>query len=124
MFLVAGGDLPRAAPSAWCSTATRSTPRCRWSATLFGIAVLFVAQEANFLAAVQVIVYAGAIVVLFLFVLMLLGVDRSEDLVDRAARRRSGSRPWCVGARRAGPPRARPSPPPSGEATGAAARAG
>ena len=49
-------------------------------ATLFGVAVLFVAQEANFLAAVQVIVYAGAIVVLFLFVLMLLGVDRSEDL--------------------------------------------
>jgi NADH-quinone oxidoreductase subunit J len=49
-------------------------------ATLFGIAVLFVAQEANFLAAVQVIVYAGAIVVLFLFVIMLLGVDQSEDL--------------------------------------------
>jgi NADH-quinone oxidoreductase subunit J len=48
--------------------------------TLFGIAVLFIAQEANFLAAVQVIVYAGAIVVLFLFVLMLLGVDRAEDL--------------------------------------------
>jgi NADH-quinone oxidoreductase subunit J len=48
--------------------------------TLFGVAVLFVAQEANFLAAVQVIVYAGAIVVLFLFVIMLLGVDRSEDL--------------------------------------------
>jgi NADH-quinone oxidoreductase subunit J len=48
--------------------------------TLFGIAVLFVAQDAHFLAAVQVIVYAGAIVVLFLFVLMLLGVDRSEDL--------------------------------------------
>ena len=49
-------------------------------ATLFGIAVLFVAQEANFLAAVQVIVYAGAIVVLFLFVIMLLGVDTSENL--------------------------------------------
>jgi NADH-quinone oxidoreductase subunit J len=49
-------------------------------ATLFGIAVLFVAQHADFLAAVQVIVYAGAIVVLFLFVIMLLGVDRSEDL--------------------------------------------
>ena len=48
--------------------------------TLFGIAVLFVAQEANFLAAVQVIVYAGAIVVLILFVLMLLGVDEVEDL--------------------------------------------
>ena len=49
-------------------------------ATLFGVAVLFVAQQANFLAAVQVIVYAGAIVVLFLFVIMLLGVDSSEDL--------------------------------------------
>jgi NADH-quinone oxidoreductase subunit J len=49
-------------------------------ATLFGIAVLFVAQEANFLAAVQVIVYAGAIVVLFLFVIMLLGVETTEDL--------------------------------------------
>ncbi len=49
-------------------------------ATLFGVAVLFLAQEANFLAAVQIIVYAGAIVVLFLFVLMLLGIDRAEDL--------------------------------------------
>lgn len=48
--------------------------------TLFGVAVLFVAQEANFLAAVQVIVYAGAIVVLFLFVIMLLGVDKAENL--------------------------------------------
>jgi NADH-quinone oxidoreductase subunit J len=48
--------------------------------TLFGIAVLFVAEEADFLAAVQVIVYAGAIVVLFLFVIMLLGVDQADDL--------------------------------------------
>lgn len=48
--------------------------------TLFGVAVHFVAMEAHFLAAVQVIVYAGAIVVLFLFVIMLLGVDQAEDL--------------------------------------------
>jgi NADH-quinone oxidoreductase subunit J len=48
--------------------------------TLFGVAVHFVAQDAHFLAAVQVIVYAGAIVVLFLFVIMLLGVDQVEDL--------------------------------------------
>lgn len=48
--------------------------------TLFGVAVMYVAQEAQFLAAVQVIVYAGAIVVLFLFVIMLLGVDKAEDL--------------------------------------------
>ena len=48
--------------------------------TLFGVAVHFVALEAYFLAAVQIIVYAGAIVVLFLFVIMLLGVDKAEDL--------------------------------------------
>ncbi len=48
--------------------------------TLFGVAVMFVSLEANFLAAVQVIVYAGAIVVLFLFVIMLLGVDTAENL--------------------------------------------
>jgi NADH-quinone oxidoreductase subunit J len=52
--------------------------------TLFGIAVLFVAQEAHFLAVVQVIVYAGAIVVLILFVIMLLGVDRAQDLELRS----------------------------------------
>ena len=48
--------------------------------TLFGVAVHFVAQQAHFLAAVQVIVYAGAIVVLFLFVIMLLGVDTADNL--------------------------------------------
>lgn len=48
--------------------------------TLFGVAVMFVSLHAHFLAAVQVIVYAGAIVVLFLFVIMLLGVDRLEDI--------------------------------------------
>ncbi|HUS62005.1 MAG TPA: NADH-quinone oxidoreductase subunit J [Acidimicrobiales bacterium] len=52
--------------------------------TLFGVAVLFVAQEAHFLAAVQVIVYAGAIVVLFLFVIMLLGVDTSDAIAADA----------------------------------------
>lgn len=52
--------------------------------TLFGIAVLFVAQEAHFLAVVQVIVYAGAIVVLILFVIMLLGVDEARELQLRA----------------------------------------
>ena len=43
-------------------------------------AVEFVNQQADFLAAVQVIVYAGAIVILFLFVIMLLGVDRQENI--------------------------------------------
>lgn len=48
--------------------------------TLFSVAVIFIAQSAPFLAAVQMIVYAGAVVVLFLFVIMLLGVDKNEDL--------------------------------------------
>ena len=54
--------------------------------TLFGVAVLFVEQQANFLAAVQVIVYAGAIVVLFLFVIMFLGVDREENVAEEPLR--------------------------------------
>jgi len=48
--------------------------------TLFGVAVEFLVVEAHFLAAIQVIVYAGAIVILFLFVIMLLGVDQAENL--------------------------------------------
>jgi NADH-quinone oxidoreductase subunit J len=49
-------------------------------ATLIGIALAFIEQSANFLAAVQIIVYAGAIVILFLFVIMFLGVDYDDDL--------------------------------------------
>jgi NADH-quinone oxidoreductase subunit J len=62
--------------------------------TLFGIAVLFVLEQASFLAAVQVIVYAGAIVVLFLFVIMFLGVDREENIAAEPLR---GQRPLAVG---------------------------
>jgi len=50
--------------------------------TLFCMAVFFVMQSADFLAAVQVIVYAGAIVVLFLFVIMLLGVDQEDQFEE------------------------------------------
>jgi NADH-quinone oxidoreductase subunit J len=49
---------------------------------LVAIAVMFLLQDAQLLAAVQIIVYAGAIVVLFLFVIMLLGVDKHESLHD------------------------------------------
>ena len=48
----------------------------------FALSVFYVLLEAHFLAAVQVIVYAGAIMVLFLFVIMLLGVDRTEPLEE------------------------------------------
>jgi NADH-quinone oxidoreductase subunit J len=61
--------------------------------TLFGIAVLFVLQRDDFLAVVQVIVYAGAIVVLFLFVIMFLGVDREENIAAEPLR---GQRPLAV----------------------------
>ena len=65
--------------------------------TLFGVAVLFLIVEAHFLAAIQVIVYAGAIVILFLFVIMLLGVDRAENLRVEPiiAQRQLG---WLTGA--------------------------
>jgi len=62
--------------------------------TLFSVAVFFVLEGAQFLAAVQVIVYAGAIVILFLFVIMLLGIDR-EDVLDEPLR---GQRPVAVAA--------------------------
>ena len=48
--------------------------------TLFSIAGLFVLLDAHFLAAVQIIVYAGAIMVLFLFVIMLLNLGSADSL--------------------------------------------
>lgn len=50
--------------------------------SFFGLAVCFVLLSAPFIAAIQVIVYAGAILVLFLFVLMLLNVRAEERLRD------------------------------------------
>lgn len=49
------------------------------------IAVLYLLLNAPFLFAVQLIVYAGAIIVLFLFVVMLLGAERAEDERDQIA---------------------------------------
>ena len=49
----------------------------------FCLAVFFLILGAPFLFVVQIIVYAGAIMVLFLFVIMLLGVDGREDLRER-----------------------------------------
>lgn len=46
--------------------------------TLFSVAVLFVLLGAPFLAALQILIYAGAILVLFLFVIMLLNIQREE----------------------------------------------
>jgi NADH-quinone oxidoreductase subunit J len=61
--------------------------------TQVALAVAFLLQGAYFIAALQVILYAGAIMVLFLFVIMLLGVDRREVLEDPLP----GQRPLAVG---------------------------
>jgi NADH-quinone oxidoreductase subunit J len=47
--------------------------------TLFSLAVMYVLLEAPFIAALQVIIYAGAIMVLFLFVIMLLNLQQEEE---------------------------------------------
>ena len=54
----------------------------------FCLAVFYLILDAPFLFAVQIIVYAGAIMVLFLFVIMLLGVDRGDDLRERLVAQR------------------------------------
>lgn len=50
--------------------------------TLLSVAILFLIQSAQFVAVIQVIVYAGAIVVLFLFVIAYLGEHRPEATED------------------------------------------
>ena len=50
---------------------------------LTAMSVLFILLRADFLAVIQVIVYAGAIMVLFVFVIMLLNLPRDEDGADR-----------------------------------------
>jgi len=49
---------------------------------MMSLAVLYLVLEAPFLFAVQIIVYTGAILMLFLFVLMLVGVDASDSVVE------------------------------------------
>lgn len=50
--------------------------------TMISLAVLYIAQDALFLGVVQVVVYTGAVMMLFLFVLMLIGVDLSESFTE------------------------------------------
>ena len=49
---------------------------------MMNLAVLYLSLGAHFLFAVQIIVYTGAILMLFLFVMMLIGVDASDSLVE------------------------------------------
>ena len=49
---------------------------------MFSLAALYVMLDAHFIAAIQVLVYAGAIMVVFLFVIMLLNLGHAEELAD------------------------------------------
>ncbi|MEV7009657.1 NADH-quinone oxidoreductase subunit J [Streptosporangium sp. NPDC051022] len=71
--------------------------RAVYSALMLGVvmlslAVLYAVQDAPFLAAVQIIVYTGAVMMLFLFVLMLVGVDSADSLVETI----KGQRLWAA----------------------------
>ncbi|MGQ4600710.1 NADH-quinone oxidoreductase subunit J [Nocardia sp. R6R-6] len=50
------------------------------AATMIALAAFYIAQDALFLGVVQIVVYTGAVMMLFLFVLMLVGVDSAESL--------------------------------------------
>ena len=50
---------------------------------MFSMAVFYVLNDAHFVAAVQVLIYAGAVMTLFLFVIMLIGVDKAEDTEEQ-----------------------------------------
>jgi NADH-quinone oxidoreductase subunit J len=58
--------------------------------SLFAVAVIFFALGAPFVAALEVIIYAGAIMVLFVFLVMLLGHEPATVQEERAALRRTG----------------------------------
>jgi NADH-quinone oxidoreductase subunit J len=58
------------------------------------LAILYIAQGALFLGIVQVVVYTGAVMMLFLFILMLVGVDSSDSLIENI----KGQRPAAIAA--------------------------
>jgi len=49
---------------------------------MLSLAFFYIAQDAPFLGIVQIVVYTGAVMMLFLFILMLVGVDSKESLVE------------------------------------------
>ena len=49
---------------------------------MIALAVFYIMQDAPFLGVVQIVVYTGAVMMLFLFILMLVGVDSSDSLIE------------------------------------------
>lgn len=82
--------------------------------TMFSLAIMYILLDAHFVAVVQVIIYAGAVMTLFLFVIMLIGVDRPEAYGPRPTSQRimtyvvagvlfvaivlAGSQAWVTGS--------------------------
>lgn len=52
------------------------------ASVMVNLAVFYIAQDALFLGIVQIVVYTGAVMMLFLFILMLVGVDSSDSLTE------------------------------------------
>lgn len=61
---------------------------------MISLAIFYIAQDALFLGIVQIVVYTGAVMMLFLFILMLVGVDASDSLTETI----SGLRPIAITA--------------------------
>jgi NADH-quinone oxidoreductase subunit J len=65
--------------------------------TMLCLGVFYVIQQAPFLGAVQIIVYTGAIMILFLFVLMLVGRDSSDSVVETLRGQRTAATVFGIG---------------------------
>ncbi|MGL5867070.1 MAG: NADH-quinone oxidoreductase subunit J, partial [Dermatophilaceae bacterium] len=65
--------------------------------TMIVLGVFYLAQDADFLGVIQIFVYTGAVMMLFLFVIMLVGVDSSDSLVETLTGQRWITVMLCVG---------------------------
>ncbi|MGL5929670.1 MAG: NADH-quinone oxidoreductase subunit J [Dermatophilaceae bacterium] len=61
------------------------------------LGVFYLAQDADFLGVIQIFVYTGAVMMLFLFVIMLVGVDSSDSLIETLTGQRWVTVVLCVG---------------------------
>ena len=64
---------------------------------MISLAIFYIAQDALFLGIVQVVVYTGAVMMLFLFILMLVGVDSSDSLIENIKGQRAAAVTAAIG---------------------------
>ncbi|WP_369812768.1 NADH-quinone oxidoreductase subunit J [Kineosporia sp. R_H_3] len=65
---------------------------------MIGLGIVYFAQQAPFLGSVQIFVYTGAVMMLFLFVLMLVGIDSSDSLIETIKGQRAAATVLGIGA--------------------------